>query len=117
MITSDPPESGATTQLQLPRGVCGRIASVLAGLFFGTCGARALFGLISHRRGIAQFSWYELSLVATIFGGVLVLWGLAAPKWLETLMERLSMYFMWVLAVIFLPFALEAIAFLSRDIF
>lgn len=117
MTTSDAPESGDATQLQLPRGVCGRIASVLTGLFFGTCGAWALFGLISHHRGIAQFAWYELSLVATIFGGVLVLWGLAAPKWLETVMERLSMHFMLVLAVIFLPFALEAIVFLARDIF
>ena len=47
---------------------------------------------------------------------LLVAWGLAAPKWLEIVMERLSMHFMWVLAVIFLPFALEAIVSLAGGI-
>ena len=117
MTAPDPLEPANAFQLQLPHGVFGRIASVLTGLFFSTCGTWVLYSLISNRQGLAKFVWYELSLVATVFGGVLFLWGLAAPKWLETVMERLSMHFLWVVAVIFLPFALKAIVFLAREIF
>ena len=97
--------------LDLPRDIYGRIACVLAGLLFGVCGTSALVGLIGSGAGIGKFVYYELSAFAAVFGVALVLWGLAVPRWIEGLVDRVVRHVTLVFGLLFLPFVIEFLVF------
>ena len=59
----------------LPHDIPGRIACILAGLLFSTCGLTALVGLLENGFRMAVFGFYEVSVASDVFGIALVWWG------------------------------------------
>ena len=84
---------------------------MLAGLLFGVCGTFALVSLIGGGVGIGKFVYYELSAFAAVFGVALVLWGLAVPRWIEGLVDRVVGHVPLVFGLLFLPFVIEFLVF------
>lgn len=100
--------------LELPKDIPGRLACVLIGVFFGGIGTWSLIALVVLGRGLDAYIIYELSLLAAALGWTIFIWGLAVPKWLERVISRLTAKIVLVVAVLFIPFAIEAICRLIR---
>jgi len=100
--------------LQLPRDFFGRIACVFAGLFFGLCGTAAVTSLLVNHVGVAAFAFYELAVFAAVFGAALLLWGMATPKWIADLLNRVALHAGLVLTLLLLPFVIEIMFFLVQ---
>lgn len=89
----------------------------MIGLFFGGSGGYSLFVLIANRRGFEARIVYELSILATLFGVSLFVWGIAAPKWLENVVSHFGSRMFLIIALLFIPFAIEVLMILMRGNF
>ena len=96
-------------EAMFPTDMLGRLACLLIGAFFSVLGVGSLALLVSNRRGLDAFAVYELSAAAALFGICLLLWGLLMPRWLARVAHHAVSHFLWVIMVLFLPFAIRAI--------
>ena len=111
-MNSDFDRADATFQADptiLPSNLYGRVTSVLIGGFFGFLGGASLALLISNRRGLDAYLIYEISIVALLFGTVYFLWGLFTPRWLIPVAQHVVRHVLWLILILFLPFAIHVL--------
>ncbi|MEO8495005.1 MAG: hypothetical protein ABI614_08035 [Planctomycetota bacterium] len=57
----------------------------------------------------AAFAFYELAMAWLLFGVCTLVWGLFRPNWIRTFTQQVAGHFAIVIAVLFAPFAFEAL--------
>ena len=92
----------------LPSDVKGRIACLLIGLFFGAAGLYSLALLIENRRNpLDAVTVYEGSVLAAVFGGVLIVWSLFRPDWVQRFSIMIVGHIFLFIWVLIAPIAVE----------
>lgn len=94
--------------MTLPNDSYGRLACVIAGLFFGF-GASWLLVALFMKVGFRVDRLWVLELLGmfAIFGWGLVLWGVAMPSWITRVVDHATLYIMIAIMALFLPIAFE----------
>lgn len=94
--------------MTLPNDIFGRLACVIAGLFFGlgaSCLLVALFMKVGFR--VDRLWVLELLGMFATFGWGLFLWGIAMPTWITRIVDHATVYIMIAIIALFLPIAFE----------
>ena len=98
--------------MTLPNDPCGRLACIIAGLFFGFSASWLLVALFM-RGGFRVDRLWVLELVGMFatFGWGLFLWGIAMPSWITRIVEHATLCIMIAIMALFLPIAFEFLLF------
>lgn len=94
--------------MTLPNDTFGRLACVIAGLFFGFGASWLLVALFMKVEFRLDRLWVlELLGMFATFGWGLVLWGMAMPAWITRIVDHATVYIMISIMALFLPIAVE----------
>jgi hypothetical protein len=93
----------------LPSDVKGRIACVLIGLFFSISGGPVCMWLLTRPFRLHSLVIYELAFTWCLFGVGTLLWRLFMPNWIRTFTQHVVVHLVLVIALLFVPFALQAV--------
>jgi len=98
-----------------PRDLFGRLALGIASLFFVTLGTMGAYTFLVRARpnGIVEKLTFilvgELFVAMALFFGCGLVWAVATPRWLESLLAPVAKRLMIALAVFVIPFGIVAL--------
>ena len=95
----------------LPRDLYGRIACMLIGITLGIPAAGFLVVMIRAPRQRWELWWlYELTIAFALLGWSLLIWGILRPSWIERIADVVMGHLVSCIFLLFVPFAITAVA-------